>query len=266
MNEIKQMQQMTFCDVSKEYKEFVGKFKPNKTTDDCYTPKLVYDAVADWASTRYGFDRSLIVRPFFPGGDFEQFEYPDGCVVLDNPPFSILSKIVRFYDGKKVPFFLFAPALTQLGILCGRNSVCCLTAHVDITYDNGANVKTSFVTNLDAEHAIDTAPDLRVSVKRANDENIRRSKAELPKYEFPMCVATSARLGWLSAHGEKYTVRKSDFCFVRSLDSMGARGIYGGGILLSERAAAERAAALRWPLSDRELLLQRMIGKRSDAS
>lgn len=30
-----------------EYDAFVEKFKPKKTTDDCYTPANVYDAVAD---------------------------------------------------------------------------------------------------------------------------------------------------------------------------------------------------------------------------
>lgn len=34
---------------SKTYEEFVEKFKPKKTTDDCMTPPLVYDAVKDWA-------------------------------------------------------------------------------------------------------------------------------------------------------------------------------------------------------------------------
>lgn len=34
---------------SKTYEEFVDKFKPKKTTDDCYTPQIVYEAVKDWA-------------------------------------------------------------------------------------------------------------------------------------------------------------------------------------------------------------------------
>ncbi len=34
---------------SKTYEEFVDKFKPKLTTDDCYTPQLVYQAVKDWA-------------------------------------------------------------------------------------------------------------------------------------------------------------------------------------------------------------------------
>lgn len=50
------------------YEDFVEKFKPKKTTDDCYTPTLVYDAVRDWACEKYGIDSAFIVRPFYPGG------------------------------------------------------------------------------------------------------------------------------------------------------------------------------------------------------
>ena len=47
--------------------------------------------------------------PFYPGGDYEREEYPQGCTVVDNPPFSILSKIVKHYQERGVGFFLFAP-------------------------------------------------------------------------------------------------------------------------------------------------------------
>lgn len=53
-----------------EYADFVDNFKPKKTTDDCYTPANIYDAVADWVSNEYGADRSCFVRPFYPGGDY----------------------------------------------------------------------------------------------------------------------------------------------------------------------------------------------------
>ena len=53
---------------SDEYQEFVKKFEQAKTTDDCYTPDGVYDAVADWVAKEYKLDRKKFVRPFFPGG------------------------------------------------------------------------------------------------------------------------------------------------------------------------------------------------------
>lgn len=84
-----------------EYEAFVEKFTPKKTTDECYTPALVYEAVRGWAVERYGLQGREIVRPFYPGGDYEHAEYPEGCVVIDNPPFSILSKICAFYQKKR---------------------------------------------------------------------------------------------------------------------------------------------------------------------
>ncbi len=33
-----------------DYEGFVEKFKPKKTTDDCYTPEPVYEAIKGWVS------------------------------------------------------------------------------------------------------------------------------------------------------------------------------------------------------------------------
>ena len=75
-----------------DYDGFVEKFKPKKTTDDCYTPPEVYDIVLKHVREKYNIaDDVPIVRPFYPGGDYENYDYPEGCVV-DNPPFSIFAK------------------------------------------------------------------------------------------------------------------------------------------------------------------------------
>ena len=42
---------------SKTYEEFLDKFEAKKTTDDCYTPKNIYDAVAEYVENRYGLNR-----------------------------------------------------------------------------------------------------------------------------------------------------------------------------------------------------------------
>lgn len=80
---------------NENYEAFVGKFKPKKTTDDCYTPPEVYEIVKRWAVKENNWHGRLIVRPFYPGGNYESFDYPPDCVVIDNPPFSILSKIIE---------------------------------------------------------------------------------------------------------------------------------------------------------------------------
>ena len=61
-----------------EYNEFLEKFEPKKTTDDCYTPAIVYDAIADWVASEFGLDRSAFIRPFYPGGDYQNEKYPAG--------------------------------------------------------------------------------------------------------------------------------------------------------------------------------------------
>ena len=35
-------------DTDTKYQKFVDKFKPKKTTDDCYTPPNIYEAVKDY--------------------------------------------------------------------------------------------------------------------------------------------------------------------------------------------------------------------------
>ena len=75
-----------------DYDGFVEKFKPKKTTDDCYTPPEVYDIVLKHVREKYNIaDDVPIVRPFYPGGDYEHYDYPEGCVVVENPPFSIFA-------------------------------------------------------------------------------------------------------------------------------------------------------------------------------
>ena len=54
----------TLFDEDAEYQAFVEKFKPKKTTDDCYTPEPVYEAVRDYVCARYAVDPGSIVRPF----------------------------------------------------------------------------------------------------------------------------------------------------------------------------------------------------------
>lgn len=228
-----------------EYNAFTEKFEPKKTTDDCYTPDMVYDAVADWVAEEYGLDRSTFVRPFFPGGDYENEEYPQGCVVVDNPPFSILAEILRFYVAHGVRFFLFAPTLT---LFSGRGcDICYLPVGVGVTYENGASVNTSFITNMEDGLRIRTAPTLYGVLKEANDANQREAKGELPNYEYPPEVVTAAGLSRYSVHGVELRIGSGECQRISALDAMKASGkaIFGGGFLLGGGAAARNAEAAR---------------------
>ena len=130
-----------------KYDDFVKKFQPKKTTDDCYTPEAVYDVVLDWVERNAVVEFGDVVRPFYPEQDYERAEYPEGCAVIDNPPFSVLEKILAFYVTKGIRFFLFAPALTLFSGKT-RRRLTLVSAFASAVYENGAVVRTSFVTNM----------------------------------------------------------------------------------------------------------------------
>ena len=251
-----------------DYEGFLEKFKPKKTTDDCYTPANVYEVVRDWAVKEYGLEGREIVRPFWPDKDFYTFDYPHGCVVIDNPPFSIISNIVKWFYSQKIDYFLFSPHLTNFSIGAGRCGVNHVIAPCSILYENGASVDTSFVTNLGHDF-IRSAPDLMDAIDAADAANRRKDKVSLPKYVYPDCVITSAKVGYLCKHHTPFVVRREDCAFIRKLDAQGGSGIFGAGYLLSESAArsaaaAERAAAIFWELSPREKALQKMLGQKKE--
>ena len=248
-----------------EYQAFLEKFEAKKTTDDCYTPDNIYDVVKKWCIERYGLKGKKILRPFYPGGDYQKEDYSGDCVVLDNPPFSIISEICEWYTERNIPFFMFAPALTLLGIARGTmNYVACC---ISVTYANGANVSTSFVTNLGNKKVVASA-ELRELIEEANKENLRKMHKELPKYAYPDEVLTATMLGYMAAHGTSIEIEAKDVHFIRALDSQkeSGKGLFGSGFLLSEKAAAEKAAAEKidtniWELSDREREIVKSLGK-----
>ena len=247
--------QMGLEDVSPEYQAFVDKFKPKLTTDDCYTPENVYAAVRAWVFAHYDLPEDTpVVRPFWPGGDYLRADYPDGCVVIDNPPFSIITKIEQFYLNNGIEFFLFAPGLS---IFKNDKRLRYILTETRIRYKNGAIVNTSFATSL-GEWIIETAPDLHDKICAAQRKTDMPAKRGGGKYEYPPEVATSGGLNKLASNGIHWKCRAEDTYFVRQLDQQkGRTTFFGAAFLLSrraaaERAAAERAAAIRWELSERE--------------
>ena len=266
--------------IGETYEEFVEKFKPKKTTDDCYTPEPVYNCVADWVAEKYGLDRSTFVRPFWPGGDYEMFDYPDGCVVVDNPPFSILARIVAHYAWKEIKFFLFGPSLTLLSSKTTVKHACGIVTDTDITFENGAIVRCGFITNLEPDYVLKVEPELARRLKEVCTKLAKEGKRKIPKYEYPDHVQTMALAMKYAKYGIDYAVRREDAIFIGALDAQRdvGKSIFGKGLLLSERAAAERAAAERaaaeraaaeraaahvWELSEREQRLVEMLSKRA---
>ena len=109
----------------------------------------------------------------------------------------------------------------------------------------------------------------------AESARLRHEKArKLPKYEYPWNVLTAAMLQKYSKYGVDYKVHRSECERISALDEQRNVGktVFGGGLLLCSRAAAERAAAERaaaeraaahvWELSPRELAVIEYMDKR----
>ena len=254
-----------------EYQEFLEKFKLKKTTDDCYTPAPVYDAVARYVEETYGLNRESFVRPFYPGGDYVNEKYPEGCVVVDNPPFSIMAEILRFYDSKGIRFFLFAPTLTLFSSSSSSSTCTALPCGVSVIYENGAVVNTSFLTNMeDRSIRFRSAPKLYAMVQEGSDEFMKTLRKSLPKYSYPPHIITSPWVGALSRLGIDFVVPVAESEGISRLDSQKAsdKAIFGKGYIVSdavmaEREKAEREKAERWELSERELAIIERLNTQS---
>lgn len=250
------------------YDEFIDKFRVKKTTDDCYTPDNIYEVVADYVADTYKLDKANFVRPFYPGGDYEHYDYQDGDVVVDNPPFSIMAKILRFYTEKNIPFFLFTNALTIFN--AASSSCMCICCGVTIEYENTAKVCTSFITNLEPA-GVKSDPKLYRAIEEANKINTRKMHSSLPKYTYPSNVLMASDVIRLSKYGIDFKVTSNNIRRISKLDSQvsSGKGLFGGGLLVNNAAAKAAAKAkeavkaeakssakdITWTLSDRELAL-----------
>lgn len=280
-----------------DYDSFVKKFDLNraKTTDDCYTPPAIYEAVLDWLKGKVDLSGKEIKRPFYPGGDYKTELYHSDCVVVDNPPFSILSEITTFYIAMGVKFFLFAPALTLTSASIARRKdvdVTYIVCGVTVTYANGAGVNTSFVSNLFGDVRLWCCHELYKAVKDVNDQLLQDKNVNLPKYVYPNNVTSAALLGKI-AKGADLKIMKDDCYQISQLKSQKrlGKGIFGNGFLLSEKAAAEKevvgkeaiknaaiekaekeskvaeraaAEAIVWELSESEKRIIKQLGKKNE--
>lgn len=230
---------------SETYEEFTEKFKPKKTTDDCYTPPEIYEAILKWVCDRYNIDPKQTIRPFYPGGNYQAEKYAADMVVMDNPPFSILTQICEFYMERNIKFFLFAPSLTSLSGKKVVDKICHIICDCAITYENGACVKTSFLTNLEPEVIARTSPELTKLVNTTMQNVLKKKHKVMPKYEYPDHIVTAAIMQRWAKYGIEFEVRKGECIAVSRLDAQikEKKTIFGGGLLLSDAKAKEKAAA-----------------------
>ena len=140
------------------------------SNDEFYTPKRVYEVIKNWAVKRYGLEGREIIRPFYKGGDYKRANYPKGCVVIDNPPFSICGQIVDFYLEKGIDFFLLYQTTKGLNPLREReDKISFIACGASVAYENqDTKIGTSFLTNLEKENLLLVACDLTEEIRCAN--------------------------------------------------------------------------------------------------
>ena len=145
-------------------------------------------------------------------------------------------------------YFLFAPHLT-----CGHVGKLCTIAVCDahVTYENGAVVSTSFVSNLyDRNIVMTTEPQLLEAIDKADKENNRGK--QVAKVKHPNNIICPSLMGKFVT--EPWTLTR-DQCIIKAHPD-NYKAFYGTAYLISERAAAERAAAVvpnTYDLSKEEL-------------
>jgi len=225
-----------------DYESFIAKFSDNpKTTDDCYTPQDVYEAVVKYVGTIVDLSDKLILRPFFPGGDYEHSDYPENGIVIDNPPFSIYTKCCAFYSMHRIPFFLFGPGLTIAS--CCKYCTAVIVAD-QITFENGAKVKCNFASNLYGDTIITTAPLLNELITACPSQN---QKANLPKFRYPDEVLDVSAMQTICRGGIEFAVKRDECKIIKDLDwHPKGGGLFGEHFLLStERGKEKEAARLR---------------------
>ena len=85
-----------------------------------------------------------------------------------------------------------------------------------------------------------TAPKLAEGIRKVSKKPTRGQPII---YEFPDNLITLALLGKLNQRGIDYSVRKDECAEVPNIDALRRvkKSLFGGGFLLSERAAARRA-------------------------
>ena len=220
-----------------KYNDFIEKFQPKLTTDDCYTPPEVYRVVREWVDKNIiPLKDKRIIRPFKPNGDYTQEDYSGDCIVLDNPPFSISAKIHDFYISRNIPFFLFSNGLILFQCSL-RRRLTSIVIGEGIVFENGAHVNIGFTTNLCPEYAIWCASDLAEQIRRVQDNGKVR---ETINYDAHI---TSAALLSKIAKRRTLKIRKEECEYIGTLSD--GTVIYGGGAILSDAASRRAEEASR---------------------
>ena len=221
-----------------DYESYVAKFQNNeKTTDDTYTPPDIYEAVLDYVRSIYPMEGKEVLRPFYPGGDYEHAEYPEDGVVIDNPPFSMFTNICKFYSQRRIPFFIFGPGLTIFSCLkyC---SVVVIAPNIE--FSNGAKIHCNFATNLIGDTLVTISPELSKAIAACPSQP---RKANFTKYQYPKELLGVTDLQTMAKGNLPFSVNRDEAVIIRNIDNHPKKSsLYGDHLLISEAAAVKAAA------------------------
>ena len=222
-----------------DYESFLAKFADNpKTTDDCFTPKDVYEAVVKYVGTVIDMSDKVVLRPFFPGGDYENAEYPENGVVIDNPPFSLFTKICAFYAARDIPFFLFGNGMTITRCLKYATAI---IINGSITFENGASLPCNFASNLFGDTLMMTAPTLHRAIQCCPSQ--KGASKTVNTYNWPKELLTVSDMSTFARAGIDFSVKRSEGYVVNNLDNMPTTsGLFGAQVLISDAKTAEKVS------------------------
>ena len=252
-----------------DYESYIAKFRDvEKTTDDTYTPRDVYEAVCQYVDETVGLAGHKILRPFYPGGDYQNAEYPEDGIVIDNPPFSIFTSICKWYAARRIPFFIFGPGLTIGSIFSVCTAV--IVGHT-FTFENGAKVKCNFASNLFGDTVMMTAPRLDALLKACPSQD---NKVNQPKYAYPKNILSVSDMQTIARRGISFAVHRSEAIATINLDNYPKKGgLFGTHLLISTAKAQAKAQAkakaqnvIPFTLSPREQAIIRRLDAHDTSS
>lgn len=225
------------------------------TNDECYTSPEVYDTVLNYAIERYNLQGKHIVRPFVPNGNYQQYVYGKNDVVIDNPPFSMASKITNWYIDHNIPFFLFINGLYGVSLsrgLHGKATVITTNANVSFYHKgNEKNIKLGFVTNMDQKNII-----VRGDATLTNRLNGLVKKKSFKRYHYPDNFLKNNDILAALQRNVELKLTTDNCLFEDNLDYHKAKtngksqrlSVFGGGYLVDDKLYEEFKASLKQDL------------------
>ena len=237
------------------YKYCITNGRNINTTDECYTPPAVYDTVLDYAVERYNLQNKHIVRPFIPGGDYQKYVYDKNDVVIDNPPFSMTTKITKWYINHDIPFFLFINGIYGVSLsrgLHGKATVIATNTNASFYHKpNNKVIKMGFVTNLEPKNII-----IRGDATLTNRLNGLIKKNSFKRFRYPENFLKNNDILAALQRNVELKLTTNNCLFEDNLDYHKAQihaksqrfDVFGGGYLVNDKLYAEFKESLKHDL------------------